>query len=132
MCLLITSAFCCCLCTNARTADSYGAPAGSGLPKGASHAQTLLPQVSSAASPCTTGMLHCLHTTLLGALPPLVRWIKSTSSKALTYRMRPLWLISGLHPVHIHAMLWRFFHHLLSANKGREVQVIANHLQPLP
>ena len=46
--------------------------------------------------------------------------------------MRLLGLVYCLHPLHIQAVLWRFFHHLLSSDKGCEVQVIANHLQPLP
>ena len=67
-----------------------------------------------------------------GSTTILVRWSASKVSNALTYRMRPLGLVCGLHPLHIQAVLWRFFYHLLSANKGREVQVIPNNLQPLP
>lgn len=94
-------------------------------------------QDSSAACHCIAGpwticMRYCLHTTLLGAPAPLVKQIAGTLSKAHTYRIRPLGLVCGLHPSHIQAMLWRLFYHLLSANKGREVQVISNNLQPLP
>ena len=58
--LLITSAFWCCLCTNARAADSYGAPAGTGLSKGGPPAQLLLLHVSIAASPCTIDLLYSI------------------------------------------------------------------------
>ena len=78
--------------------------------------------------------LHHMHAIMPtyyspGSTTILVRW---SAGNALTYRMRPLGLVCGLHPFHIQAMLWRFFYHLLSANKGREVQVIPNNLQPLP
>ena len=83
------------------------------------------------AGPWTVCMLCCPHATLQGAPAPLVRQIACTLSKAHTYRMRTLGLVCGLYPFHIQAMLWRFFYHLLSANKGREVQIIADNLQPL-
>ena len=47
----------------------------------------------------------------------------------LTYRVGVLGLLCILHPSHVQAMLGRLVHHLLSAHKRCEVQIVAHYLR---